>query len=88
MLHNEQELAASTMQIFIKTLTGKSIAVGVEPETSIVDLKNEILVKEGTSVETQRLIFNGKLLEAGTVADYNIQNHSTVQLVLRLRGGR
>ena len=76
------------MQIFIKNLTGRSIAFEVEPETSIEDLKNKILEKEGTPVDEQRLIYGGRQLQEGTVADYNIQNNSSISLVLRLRGGR
>ena len=78
-----------TYQIFVKTLTGKTITANVDPNDTIELLKIIIRFKEGIPLFQQRFVFAGRQLEDNrTIRDYNIQKESTVHLILRLRGGK
>uniref|UniRef100_A0A8D8B374 Polyubiquitin-C n=2 Tax=Culex pipiens TaxID=7175 RepID=A0A8D8B374_CULPI len=74
--------------IFVKTLTGKNIALDFEPSVTLKEIKEKLQGIEGIPTVQQRLIFRGKQLEDGPpLSLYHVDNLSTLYLVLRLGGG-
>eukprot|EP01084_Bolivina_argentea_P052690 96787_1 len=84
----KQLCAKSTVKLYVKGLTGKTIQINVHPKVSIIGLKLKIEDSDFIPPELQRLFFNRQELEdSPTLIDYNIQHQSILHLVINLRGG-
>ena len=83
-----QESEVEPWQIFVKTLTGKTMTVDTQPAATVSKVMYQVHDSEGITLSAIRLIFGGKQLEpARMLAEYDIQKGSTLHLVLRLSGG-
>ena len=76
------------IQLFVKTINNRSIAIKIDKKSKIEGIKTIIHDQEGIERDSMRLIYSGKQLDdAFTLQDYNILEHSVIHLVLRLKGG-
>jgi hypothetical protein len=86
---NDNKVYSPPVTIFVKTATNKTITIGISLDCSIAQLKNLILFKENIPVETQKLIFAAKRIDYDNtklLREFNIENHSTIHMMLNLKG--
>ena len=84
----EEEDISNTIQIFVKSLSGRTLIFEVELSNLVLDVMLMIQHKEGICVDEQYLTFQGKILqESRILRDYNIQDKSSLHLSIRLKGG-
>lgn len=86
--NNEEDRPTEYIQITVKTISGQTIAIELDPTGPVSMLMEKIRVKLGVSPAEQRLIFSGKQLDPiQPLNAYDVEEGSCITLVLRLRGG-
>ena len=76
------------MQIFVKTLTDRTLTIEANPSDDVESVKAKVEVHLGIPPQEQRLMHGGRQLQEGrTLSSYNIEDSATLHLVLRLKGG-
>merc|ERR1712000_407068 len=87
-LYQHHRNQSPTMQIKVRTLTGKEIELDIEADYKVSRIKERVEEKEGIPPVQQRLIYGGKqMADEKTAADYQLEGGNTLHLVLALRGG-
>ncbi|XP_060894123.1 polyubiquitin-B-like [Labrus mixtus] len=76
-----------TIQVFLRNEKGKSSTYDVTPEETVSDFKVKVQRREGVAVSQQRLVFQGREMASGKLSDYGVTEHSTIDMMMRLRGG-
>ncbi|XP_068995335.1 polyubiquitin-like [Embiotoca jacksoni] len=77
----------ATIQVFLKNEKGQTSTYDIKPEETVNDFKTKVQHREGVQVSQQRLLHESREMTTGALADYNVKEHSTIQLYFRLRGG-
>ncbi|CAJ1068783.1 ubiquitin-like protein ISG15 isoform X1 [Xyrichtys novacula] len=76
-----------TFQVFVKNVEGNTKTYDITKDETVDMLKRKVEKVEGVAVSQQRLIFQGKEMTSGKLSDYNVKEHSTIEMTMRLRGG-
>nr|XP_020505413.1 polyubiquitin-like [Labrus bergylta] len=76
-----------TFQVFLRNEKGKSSTYDVTSEETVSDFKAKVQTREGVAVSQQRLVFQDREMASGKLSDYGVKEHSTIDMMMRLRGG-
>ncbi|XP_020505413.2 polyubiquitin-like [Labrus bergylta] len=79
-------IVTGSFQVFLRNEKGKSSAYDVTSEETVSDFKAKVQTKEGVAVSQQRLVFQGREMASGKLSDYCVKEHSTIDMMMRLRG--
>lgn len=78
----------ATIQVFLKKHDGKLNKYDVKPNETVTAFKQMVQAKEGVQASQQRLLHESReMMDGGRLSDYNVKEHSTIELMLHLRGG-
>lgn len=78
----------STFQVFLKNEKGQTTTYDIPPDETVTGFKTKVQARERVEASQQRLIHEGKeMVDGRLLADYKVQEHSTIYLTFRLRGG-
>lgn len=77
----------ANIQVFLRNEKGKLSTYDITAEETVADFKTRVQHREGVPVSQQRLIHQGREMMSGTLADYSVREHSTIDMTMRLRGG-
>lgn len=83
-------MSPSKLHVTIRTITGKEIPLDIEPQFTILQIKELIEADSGIPPDQQWLIVGGRKIDKDpkrTAADCKIEDGATLNLVLTLRGG-
>ncbi|XP_035514828.1 LOW QUALITY PROTEIN: ubiquitin-like protein ISG15 [Morone saxatilis] len=79
--------SAETIQVFLSNLQGKKSTYDIRPNETVRNFKTKVESREGVPVSQQRLLHQSREMTGGRLSDYNVVSHSTINMLLRLRGG-
>lgn len=78
----------TTIQVFLKNQDGKLNKYDIKPDETVKEFKQKVQAREGVQASQQRLLHESReMMDGGKLSDYNVKAHSTIVLMLHLRGG-
>ncbi|XP_074527299.1 ubiquitin-like protein ISG15 [Halichoeres trimaculatus] len=77
----------ATIEVSLRNEKGKLSTYDIAPDETVNDFKIKVQDREGVATSQQRLVFQGREMSGGRLSDYHVKEHSTIDMVMRLRGG-